>query len=154
MINTPVGDLKIVVNDQALVAILWDQEKPNRVPLPAQIESKNDPLILETEKQLNEYFQGQRKAFSLPLELRGTPFQAQVWERLKQIPYGTTLSYKTIASQIGKPDAVRAVGTAIGRNPISIIIPCHRVIGRKGSLTGFAGGLPRKKFLLMLEESL
>lgn len=153
IIKSPVGLLKIVVNDSALLAILWDNEKLNRVRLNELKEDKNDPLILETEKQLNEYFLGQRKVFNLPLEALGTPFQQAVWQWLNQIPYGVTWSYKDIALKIQNPQAVRAVGAAVGRNPISIVVPCHRVIAANGSLTGFAGGLDRKKILLDLESN-
>lgn len=151
-IKSPVGLLKIVVSDCTLVAILWDNEKPNRVRLDTMAEEMKNPLILETEKQLNEYFLHQRKSFDLPIEPRGTAFQQGVWQLLNQIPYGTTWSYKDIAIKMKNPQAVRAVGTAIGRNPISIIVPCHRVIASNGTLGGFAGGLDRKKILLDLES--
>lgn len=146
------GPLKIVVNNQSLLAILWDNEKLNRVRLDTMVEDNKEPIILETEKQLHEYFQKQRKIFNLPLNTTGTAFQQEVWKWLNEIPYGSTWSYKDIALKINRPQAVRAVGAAIGRNPISIIIPCHRVIASNGSLTGFAGGLNRKKILLKLES--
>jgi methylated-DNA-[protein]-cysteine S-methyltransferase len=152
-INTPVGQLKIVVNEKSLVAILWDNEKLNRVKLDQMLEDKNDLLILETEKQLNEYFHHQRTVFDLPLEMHGTLFQKTVWKWLSRIPYGETWSYKDIAVKMNNPKAVRAVGTANGRNPISIVIPCHRVITSNGNLGGFAGGVDRKKNLLDLESS-
>ncbi|PJD95785.1 MAG: glycosyltransferase [Parachlamydia sp.] len=151
IIKTPVGLLKLVVSDQALVAILWDNEKLNRVRLDQMIEDRKDPLLLETEKQLNEYFLHQRKSFSLPIETRGTAFQQEVWGLLNQISYGSTWTYKDIALKMNRPLAVRAVGTAIGQNPISIVIPCHRVIASNGGLAGFAGGLDRKEILLDLE---
>lgn len=153
IIKSPVGLLKIVVNDRALLAILWDNEKLNRVRLDQMIESQKDPLILEIEKQLNEYFLDRRKIFYLPLETQGTPFQKEVWAWLNQIPYGVTWTYKDVALKMQRPQSVRAVGAAIGRNPISIVIPCHRVIASNGSLTGFAGGLDRKKILLDLEST-
>lgn len=153
IIKTPVGFLKIVVRDQTLVALLWDNEKLNRVRLDQMTEDKKDPLALETEKQLNEYFLHQREAFHLPIETSGTSFQQEVWQLLNQIPYGSTWTYKDIALKINRPQAVRAVGTAIGRNPISIIVPCHRVIASNGSLAGFAGGIDRKKILLNLESN-
>lgn len=152
IIESPVDALKIVVSDHNLVAILWDNEKLNRVRLDRLIEDKKNSLILETEKQLNEYFLHQREAFNLPLETRGTEFQQRVWALLNLIPYGSTWSYKDIAQAMHQPQAVRAVGAAIGRNPISIIVPCHRVIASNGKLTGFAGGLARKKILLDLES--
>lgn len=154
IINSPVGYLKIVVDDNVLVAILWDKERSNRVKLDKMVEDKKHPLILETEKQLGEYFQQKRKTFNLPIKTDGTFFQQEVWKFLSQIPYGSTWSYKDVAVKINRPNAVRAVGSAIGRNPISIIIPCHRVIASNGSLAGFAGGLNHKKALLDLETDL
>lgn len=151
IIKSPVGPLKIVVEDKVLVAILWDNERLNRVRLDPMEEDENDPLILNVEKQLNEYFLNQRTHFDLPMELCGTLFQQEVWNLLNDIPFGKTCSYKEIAVKMNKPKAVRAVGAAIGRNPISIIVPCHRVVARNGNLTGFAGGLDRKKILLDLE---
>lgn len=151
IINSPVGNLKIVVQDNTLVAILWDVERPNRVRLEEMIEDTNDPVILEVENQLKEYFLNKRTIFHLPLMAHGTPFQQEVWKLLNEIPFGKTLTYKEIAIKLNNPKAVRAVGGAIGRNPISIIIPCHRVVGSNKSLTGFAGGLNRKQILLNLE---
>lgn len=153
IIMSPIGRLKIVVDKDALIAILWEHERPKRVPLDDLIACENDCLILETEKQLREYFQKQRQVFNLPIELRGTPFQLEVWNALNQIPFGVTWSYKDMALKVGRPLAARAVGAAIGRNPISIIVPCHRVVGSKGDLTGFAGGLNHKKTLLDLESN-
>lgn len=151
IIKSPVGDLKIVVSDKKLVAILWENEKLNRVRL-AEMTQDTHPIIQETEKQLKEYFLHQRTVFELPMDTEGTPFQQAVWELLKHIPHGKTCSYRDIALKMERPQAVRAVACAIGRNPISIVIPCHRVIGSNGSLTGFAGGLDRKKILLNLEK--
>ncbi len=153
-LSTIVGTLKIVVNDQELVAILWDNEKPNRVCLGPMEEDPTHPLLLEVEKQLKEYFRGERRVFDLPLRMHGTTFQKAVWEELKKIPFGVTHSYKDIAKDLNKAKAVRAVGSANGRNPISIVVPCHRVIGADGKLSGFAGGVDRKKTLLDLERSL
>ncbi len=152
IIKSPVGSLKIVVNEDALLAVLWDNENPKRVRLAQLVEDLKDPLILEVEKQLNEYFLKKRREFNLPLEAEGTQFQKGVWGFLRQIPYGTTASYKDIAIQMQNPLAVRAIGTANGRNPISIIVPCHRVIASNGSLAGFAGGIDRKQILLDLES--
>lgn len=150
-ILSEVGKLRIVAHDLALVAILWEHEKPKRVKLDDMIEDKNHPIIKKTEKQLREYFSQQRTSFDIPFDLSGTDFQKTVWEALKDIPYGTTLSYAQLAKKINRPKAVRALGTAIGKNPLSIVIPCHRVIGTDGSLTGFAGGLHAKAILLNLE---
>lgn len=149
-INSPVGVLKIVADERHLRAVLWENERLNRVRLD-EMEESSEPLILEVEKQLGEYFKKKRIRFELPLHAQGTPFQEKVWELLYQIPYGVTCSYRDIAEKMDHPKAVRAVGAAVGRNPISIVIPCHRVIGMDGSLTGFAGGLDRKKTLLELE---
>ncbi|HEU5137405.1 MAG TPA: methylated-DNA--[protein]-cysteine S-methyltransferase, partial [Steroidobacteraceae bacterium] len=115
------------------------------------IESPAHPLLVETARQLREYFAGSRRAFDVPLEFRGTDFQRRAWSALLTIPYGETRTYGQMAEQIGNPAAVRAVGAANGRNPISIIAPCHRVIGMNGDLTGFGGGLDAKAHLLSLE---
>jgi methylated-DNA-[protein]-cysteine S-methyltransferase len=150
-IDSPVGTLKLVATDAGLAAILWPNDDPARVQLGEPVESDSHPVLLETERQLHEYFDGRRKVFDLKLDFSGTDFQRQVWGALLTIPYGETRSYAQIARQIGRPDAVRAVGAANGRNPISIVTPCHRVIGSSGKLTGFAGGLETKAFLLALE---
>ena len=146
-----VGLLKLVAHDQALVAVLWENENPKRVRLAELIENRQHPILLETQKQLNEYFSGQRQVFDLPLDFEGTEFQEKVWHALLSIPFGETRSYKDIAAQIGNVKAVRAVGAANGKNPISIIAPCHRVVGANGKLVGFAGGLENKDILLKLE---
>ena len=148
---SPVGLLKLVAHDTALVAVLWENEDPKRVRLAELIEDKKHPILLETQKQLNEYFSGQRKVFDLPLDFEGTEFQEKVWQALLTIPFGETRSYKQIAEQLGNVKAVRAVGAANGKNPISIIAPCHRVVGANGKLVGFAGGLENKDILLKLE---
>ena len=148
---SPVGQLKLVANEQALVAILWDNENPKRVRLAELIEDVSHPILLNTQQQLIEYFSGQRKVFDILLDFEGTDFQKQVWSALLTIPYGETRSYKQIAQQLGNEKAVRAVGAANGKNPISIIAPCHRVIGAGGALVGFAGGLDKKEILLSLE---
>ncbi|MEG0341969.1 MAG: methylated-DNA--[protein]-cysteine S-methyltransferase [Acinetobacter sp.] len=150
-IDSPVGVLKLVANDISLIAVLWENETPNRVRLAELIENKQHPILLETQKQLSEYFEGQRKIFDLPLNFEGTEFQQKVWQALLTIPFGETRSYKDIAEQIGNVKAVRAVGAANGKNPISIIAPCHRVVGANGKLVGFAGGLENKDVLLKLE---
>lgn len=151
LMNSPVGELKLVANGNRLAAILWENDKPNRVRLPESIEADDRPILLETERQLNEYFAGTRDRFDLEFDFQGTEFQKKVWAALLTIPFGETRSYSDIATQIGNINAVRAVGAANGRNPISIVAPCHRVIGASGDLTGFAGGLANKMFLLSLE---
>lgn len=118
------------------------------------VPSPTDPLLKKAVKQLDEYFAGKRKKFDLPLSMKGTEFQQKVWEALRAIPYGETRSYGDIAKAIGKPKAARAVGMANNRNPVSIIVPCHRVIGANGSLVGYGGGLKAKEFLLKLEGTL
>lgn len=150
--DSPVGALKLVAHDQALVAVMWDNEDHKRVRLAELTENLQHPMLLKVKQQLEEYFAGQRQRFDLPLDFQGTDFQQQVWQALLTIPYGETRSYKDIALQIGNEKAVRAVGAANGRNPISIIAPCHRVIGSGGALVGFAGGLDKKQILLSLEQ--
>lgn len=151
--DSPVGRIRLVVSDKGLSAILWENDDPRRVPLENVAEDENHPVLLETEQQLTEYFAGKRKAFSLNLDFNGTDFQKKVWQALLTIPCGETRTYGQIAEQIGNPKAVRAVGAANGKNPISIIAPCHRVLGSSGKLTGFAGGLENKAFLLNLEKT-
>ena len=149
---SPVGQLKLVATETALVAVLWENENPNRVRLAELTENTQHLILLETQKQLNEYFTGQRQIFDLPLDFEGTEFQQKVWQALLTIPFGETRSYKQIAEQIGNVKAVRAVGAANGKNPISIIAPCHRVVGANGKLVGFAGGLDNKDILLKIEK--
>jgi methylated-DNA-[protein]-cysteine S-methyltransferase len=151
-IESPVGQLKLIASDKGLVAILWEKDKPNRVRLSELKENPQHPVLLKTERQLNEYFAGKRKEFSITLDVRGTSFQNDVWNALLAIPFGETRTYGQLAKQLGRPQASRAVGAANGRNPVSIIVPCHRVIGSTGKLTGFAGGLDTKAHLLGLEK--
>ncbi|WP_027801842.1 methylated-DNA--[protein]-cysteine S-methyltransferase [Paraburkholderia dilworthii] len=151
LMDSPVGKLKLVANGERLAAILWENDKPNRVRLAGLVEAGDRPILLETEHQLNEYFAGNRQTFDLALHFEGTEFQKKVWAALQTIPFGQTRTYAQIAVQIGNINAVRAVGAANGRNPISIVTPCHRVIGASGELTGFAGGLANKMLLLSLE---
>lgn len=150
-IDSPVGQLKLIAKDSALAAILWENERPNRVLLGAMREDQGSDILNRTEQQLAQYFDGSRQRFDLPLHFHGTDFQKRVWQALLTIPFGQTRSYLDIAVQIGNPAAVRAVGAANGKNPISIVAPCHRVIGSSGALTGFAGGLAAKQRLLTLE---
>jgi methylated-DNA-[protein]-cysteine S-methyltransferase len=153
LMESPVGKLKLVASDKGLVAVLWETDGPRRVRLSEQIEDEKHPILVETERQLREYFAGKRQEFNVPLDMKGTRFQKDVWEALLAIPFGETRSYGQLARQLGNPRATRAVGAANGRNPVSIIVPCHRVIGSSGKLTGFAGGLDTKAQLLQLEES-
>ena len=151
MVDSPVGRLTLVATDEGLAAILWENDRPRRVRLDIQAVDDQHPVLVETERQLREYFDGERQAFALRLDVAGTAFQLKVWNALLTIPFGETRTYQQIARQIGHPDAVRAVGAASGRNPVSIVAPCHRVIGSTGRLTGFAGGLDAKAQLLALE---
>ena len=152
-LDSPVGRLKLVASETGLIAVLWENDNPRRVPLTDLVEDNNQDILVEAERQLKEYFAGERRSFSIPLDMRGTPFQKNVWRALLTIPFGETMSYGQIANRLGKPTASRAVGAANGRNPISIVVPCHRVIGSTGKLTGFAGGLKAKTHLLNLETS-
>lgn len=147
---SPVGDLTLVGGDEGLAAVLWEDERPGRVVL-GPVEQGGHPVLDAAEAQLGAYFQGRLQVFDLKLDFRGTDFQRSVWQALLGIPFGETRSYGEIARSLGSPGASRAVGAANGRNPISIIAPCHRVIGGSGGLTGFAGGLETKAWLLRLE---
>jgi methylated-DNA-[protein]-cysteine S-methyltransferase len=149
--DSPVGKLKLVASDKGLVAILWENDDPRRVRLTDLLENANHPMLQKAEQQLQEYFAGKRTSFAIPLDPKGTPFQKNVWEALLAIPFGETRTYGALAKQLGTPTASRAVGAANGRNPLSIVVPCHRVIGASGKLTGFAGGLEVKAHLLELE---
>ena len=151
-IDSPMGKLTLVASDQALVAILWENDDPKRVRLDESMENLYHPVLVRAEGELEEYFAGRRSEVSIPLDLRGTSFQKQVREALLGIPFGETRAYGQLAAQLGNPKATRAIGAANGRNPISVIVPCHRVIGSSGALTGFAGGLDAKAHLLRLEE--
>lgn len=153
MMSSPVGELTLVSRAGRLIAILWPDDDPRRVVLPPMTEDLADPVLIEASGQLFEYFDGHRRNFKLPLAFVGTAFQRLVWAALLTIPYGETRSYAAIAAMIGRPSACRAVGAANGRNPLSIVAPCHRVIGASGALTGFAGGLAIKRRLLALESS-
>lgn len=152
-LSSPVGQLTLVAGDTALMAVLWEADRPGRVRLEPGIHQPQHPVLKLASEQLNAYFAGQRQGFDLPLAPQGTPFQQRVWQALLTIPYGQTRSYADLAAQIGKPQASRAVGAANGRNPLSIVVPCHRVIGKNGSLTGFAGGVACKQKLLDLEQA-
>jgi methylated-DNA-[protein]-cysteine S-methyltransferase len=149
--SSPVGRLKLVASDDGLAAILWQNDRAGRVRLNLDAEDTHHPVLIEAERQLEEYFAGRRQAFTLKLDPVGMPFQRKVWDALLTIPFGETRSYGEIAAQIGSPNAARAVGAANSRNPLSIVAPCHRVVGSAGRLTGFAGGLEAKAFLLALE---
>ncbi len=151
--KSPVGELTLVATEKGLAAILWPKDDPRRVRVKPGVLNGRHPVLRQTVNQLKEYFAGKRKAFDLTLDFYGTDFQKKVWQALLAIPFGETRSYAEIARAVKKPTAVRAVGAANGRNPISIVAPCHRVIGSNGKLTGFAGGLAAKATLLKLERA-
>jgi methylated-DNA-[protein]-cysteine S-methyltransferase len=148
-LDTPIGELLLAGDDEALCLVGFPEGSMRRDPEPDWI--YNEKPFVAARQQLTEYFAGERREFDLPLKLNGTEFQMSVLRALQQIPYGETSSYADIAERIGRPRAVRAVGAANGRNPIPIIVPCHRVIGSHGELTGFGGGLDTKEALLRLE---
>ena len=153
VVASPVGQLTLVASDAGLRAVLWPDDvrmEFTSAPLPP---GQPHAVIDRAQSQLDEYFAGQRKRFDLPLDLIGTEFQILVWRSLADIAFGETSTYGEQAAAIGRPTAVRAVGAANGRNPVSIVLPCHRVVGRDGSLTGFAGGLDAKRFLLNHEQA-
>jgi methylated-DNA-[protein]-cysteine S-methyltransferase len=151
--ESPVGKLKLVASADALVAVLWEGGRPNPVKLDIMNLDPRHPLLIAAERQLTEYFSGARTEFDLPLDPHGSEFQKKVWQALREIPFGETRSYLDLAKAVGSAKAVRAVGAANGKNPLSIVVPCHRVIGTNGSLTGFAGGLEAKAKLLALEAT-
>jgi methylated-DNA-[protein]-cysteine S-methyltransferase len=151
--ESPVGRMTLVASKKGLAAVLWENDDTNQL-LPENIVRDDfDPILLEAESQLKEYFNRKRTIFALDLDFTGTEFQKKVWNALLTIPYGETRSYGEIARQIGSPNSSRAVGAASGKNPISIVAPCHRVIGSSGKLVGFGGGLENKELLLDLERS-
>jgi methylated-DNA-[protein]-cysteine S-methyltransferase len=144
-IDSPIGELLLVGDEAGL-------HRVSMSPFSVAPEwTRDDECFEDAREQFEQYFRGERREFDLPLKLQGNPFELSVWEALREIPYGETVSYGHIARGIGHPDAPRAVGAANGRNPVAIIVPCHRVIGANGSLTGYGGGLDRKRFLLDLE---
>jgi methylated-DNA-[protein]-cysteine S-methyltransferase len=152
--HTPVGVLTLVASDQGLRAILWPRLSPARAgihPIPRR--APDHPILMRTAAQLDEYFAGSRTTFDIPLDLQGTRFQLAAWRSLAHIPFGATTSYGQQAAALGVPKAARALGAANGANPVCIVLPCHRVIGADGSLTGFGGGLPTKQWLLDHEAS-
>ncbi len=149
-IGSPVGPLILIASQTALLTLNWGHDLPelylNRIE-----SGKNNSILSATVNQLEEYFSGKRMTFDIPLDSKGTEFQKRVWQQLLKIPYGQTITYGEQARRLGQPKSARAVGAANGKNPIGIIVPCHRVIGASGCLTGFAGGLDIKRKLLILE---
>jgi methylated-DNA-[protein]-cysteine S-methyltransferase len=152
-IPSPVGPLLLAADEHGLRLVEFNSPKHPMRRGDDWREGDND-VLREARAQLEDYFAGRRRRFELPLAPRGTEFQCEVWQTLATIPYGETISYAELATRVGKPSAMRAVGAANGRNPLPIVLPCHRVIGKDGSLTGFGGGLPTKQFLLSLEGAM
>lgn len=152
IIKTPVGDLMLVANKSELIGIYFaDCGHVPKTQSDWTLDERH-PVLQLAGKQLKEYFEGKRNSFSLPLNSAGTDFQKRVWREIAQIPFGKTLSYSDLAKKAGKPKAIRAAGTATGRNPLSIVVPCHRVLAKNSGLGGYAGGLKRKQHLLKLEN--
>jgi methylated-DNA-[protein]-cysteine S-methyltransferase len=149
VVDSPLGALTLVASGEALTGIYFEGHL--RGPSPGALGPSDPGGFDEARRQLREYFAGERRQFDLPLAPRGEPFQQRVWQLLKQIPYGETRSYGRLARELGDPGLAQAVGAANGRNPLSVVVPCHRVVGADGSLTGYAGGLERKRALLELE---
>jgi methylated-DNA-[protein]-cysteine S-methyltransferase len=152
VIDTPVGALTIVASDAGVRAVLWPDDDPSRVRLADASPSPTHPVLVAAVAQLGEYFDGTRTEFDVPLDPVGTDFQRAAWMALRSIPYGETVSYGEQAERLGDRRKARAVGAANGRNPISIVVPCHRVVGASGALTGFAGGTETKAWLLAHER--
>ncbi|MEQ8842153.1 MAG: methylated-DNA--[protein]-cysteine S-methyltransferase [Acidimicrobiales bacterium] len=153
-LDSPIGVLTLVASDKGLSHVLFEGQEPDSVGLPNDLpEVDDDPMLESAAAQLREYFSGERREFDLTLDLQGTEFQVDAWRALATVPYGETRSYGEQADAIGRPGAFRAVGAANGRNPIPVILPCHRIVGADGSLTGFAGGLDTKRRLLNLEQA-
>ncbi len=146
IIDSPIGAITLVRDEAGLTGVFMLEHRPT--PDEARFGERDDAALADAARQLGEYWAGERRAFDLPLAPAGTPFQLRVWEALRSIPYGETRTYGSIAAAVGQPTAVRAVGLANSRNPLSIIVPCHRVVGARGALTGYAGGVERKRFLL------
>jgi methylated-DNA-[protein]-cysteine S-methyltransferase len=151
LLSSPLGQILLTFGDGVLTGLYFMGQKDQPAIGPDWILDDADPLVARMAGQLQRYFEGAAVEFDVPVRLDGTPFQQRVWEALRAIPPGRTLCYGDVARQVGAVAAVRAVGAAIGRNPVSIVVPCHRVIGRNGTLTGYAGGLERKQRLLQLE---
>ncbi|MDR6988595.1 methylated-DNA-[protein]-cysteine S-methyltransferase [Paenarthrobacter nitroguajacolicus] len=151
--DSPLGQLTLTGQGEFLTGIFyeghWHMPPPEYFGVPVGLD---DPVFARARTELDEYLEGRRTVFDIPCQTHGNAFQEKVWTRLREIPFGETVTYGALAAELGDANLAQAVGSAVGRNPISIIIPCHRVVGRKGQLTGYAGGLPNKRFLLELEE--
>ena len=150
--NSPMGTMLIVAADEGLRGLYFIDQKYYREVEDSWVRGPKHPVVRQTAREMEEYFAGKRKEFDVPLAAEGTPFQASVWKAISSVKYGASITYTELARRAGHPDAVRAAGTATGRNPITIIVPCHRILGSDGTLTGYAGGLDRKRGLLELES--
>lgn len=150
VLDSPLGPLTVVSTDDGLAGLYMDGQRHR--PPDERFGPRDDTVLPALQEQLSAYWAGDLTEFDVPLATAGTSFQQQVWAALRLVPYGATCSYADLAAAIGRPTAVRAVGAANGRNPVCLVVPCHRVVGAGGALTGYAGGLPRKRFLLQLEQ--
>lgn len=154
VIDSPLGELTLVADDDLLIGVYFRHHwyRPSVDTFGPRVDAKQDDLLADAQAQLNDYLAGNRSDFDLPTELRGDDMQQRIWNRLATIPNGQTITYGELAAELADGSTAQEVGAAVGRNPLSIVIPCHRVVGKNGKLTGYAGGLERKKFLLELEE--
>jgi methylated-DNA-[protein]-cysteine S-methyltransferase len=150
--ESPMGRMLIVATDDGLNGLYFVDQKYYREVEADWTQAPNHPVVRQTAREMQEYFAGKRKEFEVGLAPEGTTFQSQVWKAISSVKYGTNITYSELARRAGHPDAIRAAGTATGRNPITIIVPCHRIVGSDGSLTGYAGGLDRKRALQELES--
>ena len=148
---SPLGPMLVIASDEGLLGIHFEGERHEPVLHDAWLHDPDDPLLLRAQTELDEYFAGSRRDFDLPLAAVGTAFQRDVWRAIAGVPFGATISYRELALRAGRPQSVRAAGAATGRNPWTIVVPCHRIVGTDGSLTGYAAGLGRKRELLALE---
>ncbi|MFZ5954504.1 MAG: methylated-DNA--[protein]-cysteine S-methyltransferase [Candidatus Dependentiae bacterium] len=151
-INSPIGDIYLIASDKGLSGVYHSVQPIPMLDSSDSLLNKQRVILAHASRELTEYFENKRTTFTVPLDIQGTPFQQKVWQSLLEIPYGKTISYKQLAAMVGNPKASRAVGSANGKNPLWIIIPCHRVIAANGTLGGYAGGLAAKKHLLDLEQ--
>ena len=154
VIDSPLGELTLAAEDDALTGLYFRHHwyRPTDEALGRRVDAESDGLLAEAQKQLTDYLAGRRHGFNLPTRLNGDEAQRRVWHLLSTIPYGSTITYGELAAAMSDGTTAREVGQSVGRNPLSVIVPCHRVVGRNGQLTGYAGGLRRKQFLLELEE--
>lgn len=150
--ESPMGRMLIVATDEGLSGLYFVDQKYYREVESDWVQAEKHPIVRQTAREMKEYFAGKRQVFEVPLAAEGTSFQAKVWKAISSVKYGNTITYSELARRAGHPDAIRAAGTATGRNPITIIVPCHRIVGSDGSLTGYAGGLERKRGLQELES--